>query len=127
MHIQKQKNQPIETDAVMTETVALAKAFNKAILNIFHTCKEVNEQMNIVRKEIETRKNNQMEILKMKNTMSEMKLFLDEINRRLNIEKEKIIELEGITMKQRKNNVSCIPVLFTCCISCVKEILYTEE
>lgn len=104
MHIQKQKNQPIETDAVMTEMVALAKAFNKAILNIFHTCKEVNEQMNIVRKEIETRKNNHMEILKMKTTMSEMKLFLDEINRRLNIEKEKIIELEGITVKQRKNN-----------------------
>lgn len=53
----------------------------------------------MIRKETGT--NKKMEIVKMKNILSEMKLHLHEINSNLNTEKEKIIDLEDITMKNR--------------------------
>ena len=43
-----------------------------------------------------------MQIINMKNITSEIQLSLDEIKSRLDIEKEKIIEPEGLTMKQKK-------------------------
>ena len=49
-------------------------------------------------------KKNQMQILNMKNVTSEMQLSLNEIKSRLDIEKEKIIEPEGLTMKQKKTH-----------------------
>ena len=64
----------------------------------------------------------------MKNTMSEMKLPLDEIKSRLNTEKEKIIELEVLTTKQKKTpSVPCVLVFFISYISCVREKVCTEE
>ena len=46
-----------------------------------------------------------MQIINMKNITSEIQLSLDEIKSRLDIEKEKIIEPEGLTMKQKKKNI----------------------
>ena len=43
-----------------------------------------------------------MQIINMKNITSEIQLSLDEIKSRLDIEKEKIIEPEGLTMKQKE-------------------------
>lgn len=48
-----------------------------------------------------------MQILNMKNITFEIELSLDEIKSRLDIEKEKIIEPEGLTMKQKKKEYSC--------------------
>lgn len=63
------------------------------------TFAEKGRKINMIRKKTGT--NKKMEILKMKNILSEMKLPLHEINSNLNTAKEKIIDLEDITMKNR--------------------------
>jgi len=45
----------------------------------------------------------QTELLEMKIPMSEMKYALDEVNKRLDISKEKISKFEGITMEVIQN------------------------
>lgn len=64
-----------------------------------------------------------MQILNMKNITFEIELSLDEIKSRLDIEKEKIIEPEGLTMKQKKKRIFMSPslVFFISYISYVRK------
>ena len=55
-----------------------------------------------------------MQIINMKNITSEIQLSLDEIKSRLDIEKEKIIEPEGLTMKQKEKKKKIYIYIYPC-------------
>lgn len=59
------------------EQAKLTRA-DKIVMNVF---KDLKENMNIMRREMEDIKHSYMELLEMKNTISERKMSLDDINR----------------------------------------------
>lgn len=61
--------------------------------------KKIEKSVNMVRKDMEDIENTQMESLKIKNIMPEVKNTLDGINRRLDTSGQRINELEDIAME----------------------------
>lgn len=64
-HYQK-KNQSIESDPEVTEMLKLAGLYCKTVINMFN---DLKKNMNIMLKEMEYRKKNRIELLKLKNTV----------------------------------------------------------
>lgn len=60
--------------------------------------KDLKENMNIIRREIESIKENQMDLKELKTTISELKYSVGKPNSKLDIAEEKISEFEDITI-----------------------------
>lgn len=76
------------------------------VINIFCIFQEVEENMNIMEREMEATKTPKWNFQRCKKIISDMKNQLDRINIGLDIMSEKICELEDITNETNKNETA---------------------
>ena len=101
----KKKKQSKEAEQEMTEMMELSgKDVKTGHVNMPHMFQKIEENMSMVRRELEDLETSQIGYPEMKNIVSEMKNTLNGINCRLKYTEESISDLESMAIKYQKGS-----------------------